>query len=96
MAKIKLFLSLLFCGAMLAQAQTDNGMLRMDEFRNAKKRPIIQIPDFGGFQTLKCDFHMHTVFSDRLSSSGTPAVMRKWFDSPNSQLFLYYRQIRLA
>lgn len=64
MAKIKLFLLFLFCGAMLAQAQTDNGMQRMDEFGNAKKRPIIQIPDFGGYQTLKGDFHMHTVFSD--------------------------------
>lgn len=64
MGKIKLFLLLLFCGAMLAQAQTDNGLLRMDEFRNAKKRQFIQIPDVGGFQTLKGDFHVHTVFSD--------------------------------
>lgn len=64
MSKIKLFLLLFFCGATLAQAQTDDGVLRMNEFRNPKKRPVIQIPDIGEFQTLKCDFHMHTVFSD--------------------------------
>lgn len=27
-------------------------------------RKIINIPDIPGYQTLKCDFHMHTVFSD--------------------------------
>ncbi len=27
-------------------------------------RKIINIPNIPGFQTLKCDFHMHTVFSD--------------------------------
>ena len=29
-------------------------------------RNEIQIPDIPGFKTLKCDFHMHTVFSDGL------------------------------
>jgi len=27
-------------------------------------RKIIYIPDIPGYTTLKCDFHMHTVFSD--------------------------------
>ncbi len=27
-------------------------------------RQIIDIPDIPGYQTLKCDFHMHTMFSD--------------------------------
>ena len=27
-------------------------------------RQEIHIPDIPGYQTLKCDFHMHTVFSD--------------------------------
>lgn len=27
-------------------------------------REIINIPDFGGYYTLKCDFHCHTIFSD--------------------------------
>jgi len=66
MKKVKIILILLISVVTLTQAQTDNGMMRMDEFRNPKKRKIIQIPGFDGFQTLKCDFHMHTVFSDGL------------------------------
>lgn len=31
---------------------------------NAQYRKEIQIPDIPGFVTLKCDFHIHTVFSD--------------------------------
>lgn len=30
----------------------------------AQSRRVINIPNFGAYQTLKCDFHMHTVFSD--------------------------------
>ena len=30
----------------------------------ARERTEINIPDILGYQTLKCDFHMHTVFSD--------------------------------
>lgn len=66
MSGIKLFLLFLIGGITLANAQTDNGVMRMDEFRNPPKRQMIQIPGFGGYQTLKCDFHMHTVFSDGL------------------------------
>lgn len=33
-------------------------------FGHTQSRRVINIPDFGGYQTLKCDFHMHTVFSD--------------------------------
>ncbi len=66
MKKLKIIIALLICTIELVQAQTDNGVMRMDEFRNPKKRKIIQIPGFDGFQTLKCDFHMHTVFSDGL------------------------------
>lgn len=64
MARIKYFLILWICGAIIAQAQTEDGVLRMNEFRNPKKRQIIQIPPVGEFQTLKCDFHLHTMFSD--------------------------------
>ena len=31
---------------------------------SAQTRREIAIPDILGYQTLKCDFHMHTVFSD--------------------------------
>ena len=64
MKKVKFILILLISFVTLTQAQTDNGVFRMDEFRNPKKRNIIRIPGFDSFQTLKCDFHMHTVFSD--------------------------------
>jgi 3',5'-nucleoside bisphosphate phosphatase len=28
------------------------------------QRKIVYVPDLPGYVTLKCDFHMHTVFSD--------------------------------
>src|SRR5512133_1576292 len=28
------------------------------------QRKIVNLPDIPGFVTLKCDFHMHTMFSD--------------------------------
>ena len=31
---------------------------------NGQSKKLINLPDFSGYQTLKCDFHMHTVFSD--------------------------------
>ncbi len=30
----------------------------------SQSRKVINIPEIPGYQTLKCDFHMHTVFSD--------------------------------
>src|SRR5690606_9019630 len=47
-----------------AQASSDNGIMRLDEFRYPKKREIISIPDVNGLTVLKCDFNMHTVFTD--------------------------------
>lgn len=47
-----------------AYAQSDNGIQRLDEFRYPKKRNIIHIPKVKGMEVLKCDFHMHTVFTD--------------------------------
>nr|MBD3623773.1 hypothetical protein [Sunxiuqinia sp.] len=64
MKKINLFLVLVFLQFGWAYAQTDNGVMNFDEFRSSKKRQIIHIPNIPGYQTLKCDFHMHTVFSD--------------------------------
>lgn len=45
-------------------AQTDDGIMRMSEFAYPSKRVNLTIPDVKGFQVLKCDFHMHTVFTD--------------------------------
>lgn len=64
MTRLKLFLIAFLGVSLLVQAQTDDGVLRMNEFRVPKMRKIIQIPDVGTYQVLKCDFHMHTVFSD--------------------------------
>ena len=33
-------------------------------FTTAQAKHKINIPDILGYKTLKCDFHMHTVFSD--------------------------------
>lgn len=64
MKRVNLFLMFLFMPATFLLAQTDNGVYRMDEFRNPQKREIIYIPNVNGYQILKCDFHQHTVFSD--------------------------------
>jgi predicted metal-dependent phosphoesterase TrpH len=49
-----------------AHTVEDHGILPLDENRRQKERTILQIPDIKGYQTLKCDLHMHTVFSDGL------------------------------
>jgi 3',5'-nucleoside bisphosphate phosphatase len=47
-------------------AHEDHGVTSLEEFRRPKQRVDLLIPDIEGFKTLKCDFHMHTVFSDGL------------------------------
>lgn len=64
MKKIALLLALAGLCSYAGQAQTDNGIMRLDEFRYTKKRNLITIPEVNGLQVLKCDFHMHTVFTD--------------------------------
>jgi 3',5'-nucleoside bisphosphate phosphatase len=64
MLKVNIILILCLCIHFSGRAQTDDGMQRLDEFRKNRKRQIIHIPDVKGYQILKCDFHMHTVFSD--------------------------------
>ena len=49
-----------------AHSERDNGVMPLTENRRPTERRILQIPDIGGFETLKCDLHMHTVFSDGL------------------------------
>lgn len=64
MLKFKLITILFIFSTFFAYAQKDNGVMSMSEFRLPKKRQIIRVPGFDGYQTLKCDFHMHTIFSD--------------------------------
>lgn len=56
---------LLLIGANLATAQIRNADLHELPSMNGKntRNPIV-IPNFGDYQTLKCDFHIHTIFSD--------------------------------
>lgn len=59
-----LLLALLLCSAS-SYAQLRNSDVY--EFPNVNKsniRETINIPDIPGYVTLKCDFHIHTVFSD--------------------------------
>jgi 3',5'-nucleoside bisphosphate phosphatase len=37
---------------------------KFPEHHLVNTREIIRIPDIEGYQTLKCDFHTHTIFSD--------------------------------
>lgn len=64
MFKINLLAFLFIFSTFYGFAQDDKGVMSMSEFKFPKKRQIIQIPGFDGYQTLKGDFHMHTVFSD--------------------------------
>ncbi len=48
---------------MLSVAQNMNNVQMPELIRN-NARTIIHVPDILGYKTLKCDFHMHTVFSD--------------------------------
>lgn len=36
----------------------------VSSYAQSNTRRVIKIPDIPGYQTMKCDFHMHTVFSD--------------------------------
>lgn len=42
-------------------------------------RKIVSVPDIDGYMTLKCDFHMHTVFADA-QVSPTGRVREAWQD----------------
>lgn len=64
MVKVSTIFLFVFSLILHSYAQTDDGVLRLNEFRKPVKRDIILIPDVNGYQVLKCDFHMHTVFSD--------------------------------
>lgn len=43
-----------------------DGITSLDQFRRPQQREIVNVPDIAGYTTLKCDLHMHTVFSDGL------------------------------
>ncbi|MFC3198060.1 Sb-PDE family phosphodiesterase [Parapedobacter deserti] len=63
MKKYLSLLTFLLTAASVTTAQNGE-VFRMSEFAKPKKREIIRIPNVDGYQVLKADFHMHTVFSD--------------------------------
>ena len=61
----KLFLLPLICVALTAQAQLQNDdVWKLPELNRNVVREVIRIPDIEGYKTLKCDLHVHTIFSD--------------------------------
>lgn len=58
-------LVLMLCCGLSLQAQLRNDdVYEVTEIDKASIRNEIRIPDFDGYKTMKCDFHIHTVFSD--------------------------------
>ena len=58
--------------------QNNDDVISCNHITNAVRR-IISIPDIDGYKTLKCDFHMHTVFADaQVSPLGR--VREAWAD----------------
>lgn len=56
-----ILLTCTFCFSSLAQNVNN---IQLTHVRQEGERREIKIPDVPGYKTLKCDFHMHTVFSD--------------------------------
>jgi predicted metal-dependent phosphoesterase TrpH len=52
------------CVAMTMQAQLRNDDVWKTDLGKNSVREVIRIPDVGRYKTLKCDFHVHTIFSD--------------------------------
>lgn len=65
MKKIIVFLMLALPFAANAQLSNDD-VHKYYDLEQSRYRTEINIPGFDGYLTLKCDFHIHTVFSDGL------------------------------
>ena len=61
--KSKIIIVILIAINTFAFAQNLNN-IQMPELLNENVRETRNVPDILGYKTLKCDFHMHTVFSD--------------------------------
>jgi 3',5'-nucleoside bisphosphate phosphatase len=55
---------LIFVAGTTLFAQNNVNNVQLPELRKKHSRTIIHVPNPDGYITLKCDFHMHTVFSD--------------------------------
>lgn len=63
MKKLALSLLALVVLAINVQSQSVN-QRSLPEIHKINHRTFIQVPDLDGYKTLKCDFHMHSMFSD--------------------------------
>jgi hypothetical protein len=61
--KIKILFAAVLLFGTIAIAQNLN-IVQLPKMMKESVRREINIPDIKGYKTLKCDFHMHTVFSD--------------------------------
>ena len=60
-----ILVGLLLLGSTMVQAQIRNDELQeLTHMDQTNVRSEILIPNFDQYQTLKCDFHIHTIFSD--------------------------------
>ena len=55
-------LFIFFAGSAWAQLRNDD--VWKTDLGKSETREVIHVPDIQGFKTLKCDFHIHTIFSD--------------------------------
>lgn len=60
---LKLLFITIFSAGMTCLAQDMNNV-QFPHIQKASARKEIRIPNILGYQTLKCDFHIHTIFSD--------------------------------
>jgi hypothetical protein len=61
--KTRIIISIALLSGMILEAQNIN-YVQFPEMVKVPVRKEIRIPDISGYLTLKCDFHMHTIFSD--------------------------------
>lgn len=62
---MKLINTLLLAATTLLSATAQNvNNIQLDHVEKIHARKTINVPNLNGFQALKCDFHIHTVFSD--------------------------------
>jgi len=64
MKKIKILVLGMLISMNLHAQDLDINNIQLPQIQRLQARRTIIVPDIMGYKTLKCDFHMHTVFSD--------------------------------
>ncbi len=79
MKKTLFALCALFIVASLQAQKNNYDIVGLNDYKIESQRRIIRIPDILGFQTLKCEFHSHTIYSDGHILPGS-RVEEAWMD----------------